>query len=90
MQENNQGTIDSFKEKLDNEYEWPSLYTFKFIVPKEKKQEVINIFSNHETSEKASSKGTYVSVSCKVMASSSDSIISYYLQASKIEGVIAL
>lgn len=83
-------SINSFKEKLDNEYQWPSLYSFKFIVPKGKEDEVKVIFHQHEVKEKASSKGNYISVTAKVMAQSSDTIIDYYIKASKIEGVIAL
>lgn len=90
MKSNDQKTIDSFKEKLDVEYDWPALYIFKFIVPKDKTQLVKDIFVNHETSEKASSKGNYISITAKVMADSSDTIIDYYVKASTIEGVIAL
>lgn len=82
--------INSFKEKLDNEYDWPSLYTFKFIVPVDKKEDIKRIFVKHEFTEKQSSKGNYVSITSKVMASSSDIIVNFYLEANKIEGVIAL
>lgn len=90
MKNNDQNSIASFKEKLDTEYEWPALYVFKFIVPKNNTQQVKDIFNQHDTSEKASSKGNYVSVTVKVLADSSDTIIDYYLKASTIEGVIAL
>lgn len=82
--------ILSFKEKLDNEYEWPSLYTFKFIVPKGQEDEVRAIFGNHEVAEKQSRKGNYISLTAKVMAESSDKVIDFYIQANKIEGIIAL
>jgi putative lipoic acid-binding regulatory protein len=85
-----QDSITSFQEKLDIEYQWPSLYTFKFIVPKEKVEEIKEIFIQHDVSEKASSKGNYISTTIKIMAPSSDIVIDYYIQASKIEGVIAL
>ncbi len=83
-------SIKSFKEKLDKEYEWPSLYSYKFIVPKGKEGEVKKIFHQHEVIEKASSKGNYISITVKVMMQSSDAIVDYYIKASKIEGVIAL
>ena len=83
-------SIKSFKEKLDNEYQWPSLYSFKFIVPKGQEEEMKVIFYQHEVKEKSSSKGNYISVTANVMAKSSDIIIDYYIKASKIEGVIAL
>ncbi|MTI22162.1 DUF493 domain-containing protein [Fulvivirga sp. RKSG066] len=83
-------SIQSFKEKLDKEYEWPSLYTFKFIVPKGKEGEVKSLFNNHDVSEKQSSKGNYISVTAKIMAESSQKVIEYYIAANKIEGIIAL
>lgn len=83
-------SIDSFREKLENEYEWPSLYTFKFIVPKDKVEEVRQLFTNHDISEKASSKGNYVSLTSKIMSESSQHIIDIYIEANTIEGLIAL
>lgn len=83
-------SIASFREKLDKEYEWPSLYTFKFIVPKDKAGEIRSLFQNHDIIEKPSSKGNYISLTSKVMAQSSDKIIEFYLEASKVEGVISL
>ncbi len=83
-------SIESFREKLENEYEWPALYTFKFIVPRQEVEKVRNLFTNHEVSEKASSKGNYVSVTSKIMSESSQHIIDIYIEANKIEGLIAL
>ncbi|MEM7108493.1 MAG: DUF493 family protein [Bacteroidota bacterium] len=83
-------TTDSFKEKLENEYEWPALYTFKFIVPEQKIEALKSIFEGHEIVEKASSKGNYISLTSKIMAQSSDFIIETYMKASKIDGIISL
>ena len=90
MKAQDQQAIQSFKEKLENQYDWPSLYIFKFIVPTNKKDDIIKIFAKHDVSEKQSSKGNYISITTKVMASSSDIIVDYYLEANKVEGVIAL
>ena len=83
-------SIESFREKLDKEYDWPALYTFKFIVPKERTPEVKKLFQNHDVIEKVSSNGNYVSITSKVMAQSSDYIIDVYLKANKVEGIISL
>lgn len=82
--------ITLFKEKLDQHYSWPALYTFKFIVPKEKASEVIDLFSKHDYSEKHSSNGNYISFTVKIMAESSERVVEYYIEAHKIEGIIAL
>lgn len=82
--------ISSFQQKLDQHHRWPSLYIFKFIVPKEKVDELKALFPQHTTSEKASTKGNYVSVTMEVMIPSSDSVINIYTVASTVEGLIAL
>lgn len=83
-------TINSFKEKLDSTYDWPALYTFKFIVPKGQEGEVKDLFANHDVTEKQSSKGNYISITAKIMAESSEKVVAYYVEANKIEGIIAL
>lgn len=84
------GTIESFRDKLDQEYEWPSLYTFKFIVPEHSADEIRALFQKHDIVERPSSKGNYISLTSKVMVQSSDKVIEFYLEASKVEGVISL
>jgi putative lipoic acid-binding regulatory protein len=82
--------IQNFREKLDQHHSWPSLYIFKFIVPKGKEEEVKKLFPNHTVTEKLSRQGNYTSLTVQVMAPSSKSVIDIYLQASVIEGIVAL
>lgn len=82
--------FESFRERLENEYEWPSLYTFKFIVPKDQEDAVMELFPKVEVSTKESSGGKYISLTARLMANSSDTIISVYEKAQHIEGLIAL
>ncbi|HMP99896.1 MAG TPA: DUF493 family protein [Cyclobacteriaceae bacterium] len=82
--------IIGFKEKLDQHYSWPALYTYKFIVPKGKEVEVKQLFPRHETTEKASAQGNYTSITIKMMMPSSDAVVKVYEDASAIEGIIAL
>lgn len=82
--------FDSFRSKLDKQYSWPALYTFKFICPKEKIEEVKALFIKHDISEKPSNKGNYMSLTINVMASSSEIIINSYIEVNKIKGIIAL
>jgi uncharacterized protein len=81
---------DSFREKLDQHYQWPALYIFKFIVPSGKEPEVRNLFPLHTPTEKFSTNGKYTSVTFEMMMSSADTVITVYEQATKIEGLIAL
>jgi len=81
---------DSLREKLDQHYAWPSLYTFKFIVPKEKVDEVKKLFPMHTSTERASKNGNYVSITLNMMMPDSQTVIGVYNQVSTIEGLIAL
>tara|TARA_A100000171_G_scaffold52946_1_gene74478 strand:+ start:2194 stop:2457 length:264 start_codon:yes stop_codon:yes gene_type:complete len=83
-------TSENFKEKLESTLNFPALYMFKFIVEEEKQNEVKKLFPGHDLKAKASSKGKYVSITAQVMMPSSDAIIEVYLEAAKIEGIIAL
>jgi len=80
----------SFKEKLEAQNAFPTLYMFKFIVPSGSETEVAALLPNNKMSLKTSSKGKYVSATIKAMMPNSDAILDVYEKASKIEGVIAL
>jgi uncharacterized protein len=82
--------FNSLRQKINEQYTWPSLYMFKFIVPHAQVEEVKGIFPKHEVQTKPSSKGTYVSVTATVMANSTEEIITIYQKAQTIEGVISL
>lgn len=82
--------LQSFREKLDQHYAWPSLYIFKFIVPAGQEDEVKRLFPNNVTSEKHSERGRYTSVTIQTMMPSSEAVVSIYEQASAIKGLIAL
>jgi uncharacterized protein len=85
-----QQRIESFREQLDQHYSWPSLYIFKFIVPKGKEADVKNLFPFHDATEKQSKQGNYCSITVQMMMPSSEAVIDIYKQAAAIEGLIAL
>ena len=83
--------LTSFREKLDTFYAWPSLYTFKFIVPTDQQEYLRLLFPLHTTTtEKSSEKGKYVSLTYQMMMPSSESVIDVYKKAAVIEGIVAL
>lgn len=82
--------LATFKEQLDSQTDFPTLYMFKFIVPKDKQNEVALLLPNNEVVTKESNKGNYVSVTIQAMMPSSDSIVEIYYRASEIEGIISL
>jgi len=82
--------LNSFREKLDNHYAWPSLYTFKFIVSKDKEEELTKLFPMHTPKARSSKNGNYVSLTIQMMMPSTEAVIEVYVSASQIEGIIAL
>ena len=83
-------SVPDFKKKLEDQHDFPTIYMFKFIVPFEKEQEVIELLPEGDISSKASKEGKYVSVTARLMMESSDDVIEIYQQTHKIEGLIAL
>jgi putative lipoic acid-binding regulatory protein len=83
-------SFKAFKEKLDQEHKWPDTYVFKFVVPAGKTTEFKTEFSDEVFQEKKSKAGNYISFTLKKKLQSSDEVIEMYLQARKIEGIIAL
>ena len=86
----NEDAIRSFREKLNQYYAWPAVYTFKFIVPASKEAEVIALFPTHHSAAKASKTGKYASITFQMMMPSADAVIDIYQKAATVEGLIAL
>jgi len=80
----------NFKQKLDNVYAWPTLYTFKFIVKTEQEEELKKLFPLHTNTARSSRNGKYSSLTYQMMMPSSDAVISVYELAATVEGLIAL
>ncbi len=80
----------SLKQKLDEQFAWPMLYMFKFIVPEANKDKVIMLFNKHDVSSRNSKNGNYVSLTIQMFMMSSEDVIDVYKKASTIEGLIAL
>ena len=81
---------DNFRQLLDSTNEWPSKYLFKFIAPKTEVDELKTVFEGQKIDIKASSKGTYHSVTSSIVCHSADDVIAIYKKAGAIEGVISL
>ncbi len=86
----NDKSIIDFRQKLDQQYYWPALYMFKFIVPRGKEQGIKKLFPKNDILEKLSNKGNYSSLTIKMMLNSSEEVIKIYTDADQVEGVIAL
>ena len=83
-------SIESFKSALDDNHDWPCLYTFKFIVPKDRTEDVLALFADDPVAERSSNSGKYISYTMEVYMESSDHVMSLYNRVSLVEGVISL
>lgn len=90
-------TEDFYKrlqEQLEGDTKWPAPYLYKFIVPSDlqKISEIEAIFNNTgaQIRTRDSSKGSFTSISIRVVMPTAIAVINKYKQVSKIEGVISL
>jgi len=82
--------LSKLKSLLESEYDWPSQYLFKFIVPKNKVWHLEKLFPQHPLELRSSKTGKYVSVTVNIELESADIVIAIYQKASHIEGLISL
>jgi len=88
--ENDEEWWDRFKELLDDQNDWPTRYTFKFIAPSDSLDRLKRVFDDHPVRVRESSKGNYKSVTAHLQMSSSEEVVAIYEEASDIDGVISL
>lgn len=81
---------NAFKEKLENNHEFPGEYIFKFIVKPEHQAEVESLLEDAKVKLKPSSGNKYVSITLIKKMGSSEEVIETYKRAHTIEGIIAL
>lgn len=79
-----------FRELLEQNYQWPDYYMFKFIAKKETMDQVIALLDGYEVVFKHSEKGHYVSITFRKMIHKTDEIFEMYEQVGKIPGVMSL
>ncbi len=82
--------IESFKNTLDQEYNFPCEYSFKFIVKNDFKEDVISLLPKAKKNIKISKKGKYVSITLSPIMKNADEIVYIYDEAAKINSIISL
>ena len=80
----------SFKATLEEEYNFPAQYIFKFIVKTGLKQQILELLPGAKKSERVSKNGNFVSITLSQVMKNSEEIVYIYEKASKIKGVISL
>jgi putative lipoic acid-binding regulatory protein len=97
MKENNasqEAFYRKFKTQLETTVHFPSIYTYKFIVPNstDASSRIKEIFDTTGAviSARPSAKGTYSSITISVMMESADDVIAKYRSVGSIDGVVML
>ncbi len=75
---------------LDESYEWPAEYLFKFIVPMEELPKILVILNGMNIENRPSTNGKYISVSAKKILQSSDEVLKVYESVKVVKGIISL
>jgi putative lipoic acid-binding regulatory protein len=84
------GNTDSFRSALDANHDWPCHYTFKFIVPKEQTQTVLDLFADDPVQANESSSGRFIAYTMEIYVRSCDEVIALYQRVGNVPGVISL
>lgn len=82
--------IQKFRTLLDESYQWPDYYEFKFIVKIDDKLLIIDRLPGYHITETLSKNGNYISVSARKLMTSTDEVLEIYELMSTIKGVISL
>ncbi|EQC50322.1 PF04359 family protein [Bacteriovorax sp. BSW11_IV] len=83
-------STEKLKELLDNEYDWPSYYLFKFVVHSDHVDTFKVIVEHDNFMERPSKNGKYVSLTFKKLMNSSEEVLLIYEKVSTVPGIISL
>ncbi len=79
-----------FKDLLDESYQWPDYYEFKFIVKIADKALILEKLPGYTITEQPSKKGNYICINAKKLMKSTDEVVEIYEVIATIKGVISL
>lgn len=81
-----------FKDLLDQNYAWPTLYKFQFIVLTQNIGIFIEEVKAHglDLEFRASKNDKYTSIRFSLMADSSEMVMDLYRRAARVPGIISL
>jgi putative lipoic acid-binding regulatory protein len=81
---------EKFKALLDESYQWPDYYEFKFIIKTDDKHLILAMLVGFTVHENPSKQGNYTSVSARKLINSTEEVIEIYTLMGTIKGVISL
>jgi hypothetical protein len=82
--------FQKFRDLLDQSYQWPDYYEFKFIVKIDDKAQILNKLVGYTIVETPSKKGNYIAISARKLMTSTQEVLDVYVVMSTIKGIISL
>ena len=83
-------SLESFRSSLNANYDWPTYFPFKFIVPKEQTATVLGLFADDPVRTNESSSGRFIAYTIEMYVHSCDEVIAIYQRVAQVPGVISL
>ena len=82
--------FQKFRDLLDQSYQWPDYYEFKFILKIDERLEAINKLQGFTITETPSKKGNYISINARKLMKSTQEVLDVYERMSTIKGIFSL
>jgi hypothetical protein len=82
--------FQKFRDLLDQSYQWPDYYEFKFIVKIDDKGLILAKLEGFTIIETPSKKGNYIAISARKLIKSTQEVLDVYEGMSTIKGIISL
>ncbi len=82
--------LQKFRELLDESYQWPDYYEFKFIIKVVDKNQVLDKLPGFQITETPSKAGNYISVNARKLMKSTQEVLDVYELMSNVKGIISL
>jgi uncharacterized protein len=82
--------FQKFRDLLDQSYQWPDYYEFKFIVKIVDRDSVLHKLTEFTIVETFSKNGNYISISARKLMKSTQEVLDVYNYMSSVKGIISL
>ena len=79
-----------FRDLLDQTYQWPDYYEFKFIVKIDDRNQALDQLHGLTITETPSKQGNYISINARKLIKSTEEVLEVYIAMSTIKGIISL
>ena len=81
---------EKFRELLDQSYQWPDYYDFKFIIKIEEKQNLMVMLTGFTVTENPSKNGNYVALTARKLINNTQEVLDVYEVVSTVKGIMSL